>query len=115
MLIKTRCKGTTKYPHTQEKVVDIFRHKSLIINQGIGQMNFMGFSQAIFMIKSIKNSRISRGEIDNFFANRCLRVEILSSEQHTILAIVLLGNPSNTIIQILSSRLLRLRYVSHNR
>ena len=40
MLIKTRCKGTTKYPHTQEKVWDKFRHNSLIINYGSGQMNF---------------------------------------------------------------------------
>ena len=66
------------------------------------------------MIKSIKNSRISRGDVDNFFDNRCLMVEILSSEQHAILAIILLENSSNTIKQIFTSRSLRLRYVSRN-
>ena len=40
MVNKNRCKGTTKYPLTQEKVVDIYRCKSLIINSSNGQLHF---------------------------------------------------------------------------
>ena len=41
MVSKNRCKGTTKYPLTQEKVVDIFHRKSLIINISNGQLHFL--------------------------------------------------------------------------
>lgn len=41
MVSKNRRKGTTKYPLTQEKVVDNFHRKSLIINISNGQLHFL--------------------------------------------------------------------------
>ena len=43
MVNKNRRKGTTKYPLTKEKAVDIFRRKSLIINSSNGQLHFLRF------------------------------------------------------------------------
>lgn len=40
MVNKNRCKGTTKYPLTKEKAVDIFHRKPLIINSSNGQLHF---------------------------------------------------------------------------
>ena len=54
------------------------------------------------MIKSSKKSRISRGEMPNFFANRFLVFGTLSSAQHTALAVCFCEKSNNIVMQILT-------------